>query len=124
MPSVQTVDRTKLPSVQTSVPSVQNKPLLTPSTQGGEGGGGRGGGDRGALGPQSVQSEPYAQSGNSEPGPPSSHLASEAQVHVSKQIAGTWGGAGEGCGGGGGGGGGDGGCSEGGGGNGGRGGGG
>jgi hypothetical protein len=46
-----------------------------------------------------VQSEPYAHSGYSEPGPPSSHAASEAQVHVSKQIAGTEGGEGGGGGG-------------------------
>ena len=44
-----------------------------PEEGGGRGDGGGGGGERaGALGPQSVQSVPYAQALDSEPGPPSS----------------------------------------------------
>ena len=50
-----------------------------PGNAGGEGGGegeAGGGEGEGARGPQSSQSEPYAQRANSKPGPPSSHSAS------------------------------------------------
>jgi hypothetical protein len=51
----------------------------------GDGGGGNGeGGDIGGL--QSVQSVPRVQSLHSDPGPPSSHSLSEANIHISVQV--------------------------------------
>jgi len=57
---------------------------------GGDGGGGDSGGERGGSPtyrrPQSEQSVPYWQSGYSAPGPPSSHLPSEANVGIPMQL--------------------------------------
>ena len=57
---------------------------------GGKGGDGKGGSKGSAAeakrGEQSVQSEPKLHSSNSEPGPPSSHSLSLAQLHVSPQV--------------------------------------
>jgi hypothetical protein len=62
--------------------------------------GGKGGGA--TRGPQSMQSVPYRHTGNSAPGPPSSHSLSEVYTHVSEQTPGALGGAVGGEGGGGG----------------------
>ena len=60
----------------------------------GDGGGSNGGDARDGRGPQSTQSVPYAQYGNSEPGPPSLQVLSKAYMHVFKQTEGATGGAG------------------------------
>ena len=79
--SVQSVPRAQLVNSAPGPPSSQSasEAQTHVSVQSGvDGGATDGGGARGTRGPQSVQSVPYWQSGNSAPGPPSSQKPSEA----------------------------------------------
>ena len=92
--SVQSVPRAQLRNSEPGPPSSQSasEAHTHVSVQRGvDDGGSDDGGARGTRGPQSVQSVPYWQSGNSAPGPPSSQKPSEAYVgnptHRSLQSA-------------------------------------